>query len=598
MSDPISLSLAIAPLVIEAFKGFRTLNSKLRIFSHYSQELKRIRTRFEAQQDFFQSECEILFRKVTDSQSEVEAFLQARQLNNSCHDTLKRLCAYLGTRQKAFQGTFEEIKASLEDLEAELLGFEQFESIRQDGESLKDAVRRLRYRLKITINKTEKHAQELRRDRAYTQDVANDMKPLPLECSHFGRVRLAALAFHEAMVTHWVCEIPKHYRHLIRLFTNVEVQHDVRMNFFLLGEWNLPGAIGPKRSDFISLQVRSTIVEFSNPRDPGHREIQQQSCTETIGSRLVKRRRVWWVDKTGEDHNTSATSDNHSPSNLNSHSLMPHEGVDSGSNTRGYQRTGIPSCVIATRQLENPACLGHLDVEMRDPFRHSFYTWSSICNGSTKVEPFNSAKPLASLFEQPADMNFDMIDQLLMAKTMVATILKFHSTPWLGSWWTLKDLHYLANHSGMKGVLNTLHLGATIEMKRNQVCEQHQPLALTRGAAEGSGRCSQRIRNTVLHNLGVGLLQIDRWKDLDPNSIDEIDKLAKQRSKLGPKYRDLVQKCLYCDFGVGADLLKPQLQTAILDKVVRELESMVAGLKLDDDDDEAGESRKIIKGSK
>lgn len=132
MSDPISLSLAIAPLVIEAFKGFRTLNSKLRIFSHYSQELKRIRTRFEAQQDFFQSECEILFRKVTDSQSEVEAFLQARQLNNSCHDTLKRLCAYLGTRQKAFQGTFEEIKASLEDLEAELLGFEQFESIRQD----------------------------------------------------------------------------------------------------------------------------------------------------------------------------------------------------------------------------------------------------------------------------------------------------------------------------------------------------------------------------------------------------------------------------------------------------------------------------------
>ncbi|KAI1756059.1 hypothetical protein F4782DRAFT_484657 [Xylaria castorea] len=224
MSDPASLFLAIAPLALQAFKGFRTLSSKLRTFSHYSQESKRLRTRFEAQQDFFQSECEILLRKVTDSQSKVEAFLRARHFDDDCHDTLKRLCTYLGARQKAFQSTFEVIKASLQDLEAELHGFEQFESKRQDGESLRDAIKRLRYRLKITINKTiydealerlkqsnhdlksiRKHAQEL--EVVYAHGVANNIKLLPLECRHFGRVRLAALAFREVMVTHWVCHV-------------------------------------------------------------------------------------------------------------------------------------------------------------------------------------------------------------------------------------------------------------------------------------------------------------------------------------------------------------------------------------------------------
>ncbi|KAI0185939.1 hypothetical protein EV127DRAFT_395970 [Xylaria flabelliformis] len=597
MADPASLVLAIAPLVLEAFKGFRTLGSKLRIFSHYSQELKRIRTRFEAQQDFFESECEILLRKITDSQSQVEAFLRARQFDDDCYDTLKRLCTYLGPRQKAFEGTFEDIKASLQGLDAELHGFERFESERQDGESLRDAVRRLRYRLKITINKTNydealerlkqsnydlksmrKHAQELRRDVACAQDVAKDIKPLPLECRHFRRVRLAALTFHEAMVTHWVCEERKHQRHLLRLFTNAEVQHDVKMNFFLLGERESPEAICPKLLDLISLEVRSTIVECSEPLESENRS---RKAT-TMESRVIKRRRVRWADETP----ASTISYSHLFSNLERHRLISHDGMDAELKAQDHRCANMPGCAIAAQQLRGPACLGHLDVEMQKPFRHSFYAWSGICNRSmTVAKTFAAAEPLTNLFNQPVHKNFDVLDQLLLAKTMVATILKFHSTPWLGSWWTLKDIHYLGNHDEMASVLSTLHLGSVIERKQKQVCKPPELLPLTRTVAGDSGR-SQRIRNTVLHNLGVGLLEIDRWTNLDPNAIDNIDKLATQRSRFGPKYRDLVQKCLYCDFGVGADLLKPQLQIAVLDKVMRELESMISGLKINDDEAE------------
>ncbi|GAW25477.1 hypothetical protein SAMD00023353_0701260 [Rosellinia necatrix] len=221
---------------------------------------------------------------------------------------------------------------------------------------------------------------------------------------------------------------------------------------------------------------------------------------------------------------------------------------------------------------------------MEEEFRHSFYSWSGICSKSMMVaDDVTTAKPLANLFNRPVHENFDILDQLLLAKTMVATILKFHSTPWLGNWWTLNDIHYLDEHGGMEGILGTVHLGAVMEKGQKQACEQAEVLSSTRQVTNSSER-SQRIRNTVLHNLGVGLIQIDRWANLDPNAINDIEKLATQRSRFGPKYRDLVQKCLYCDFGVGANLLKPQLQTAILDKVMRELESIISGLRIDDDD--------------
>ncbi|KAI1129082.1 hypothetical protein F5Y10DRAFT_239146 [Nemania abortiva] len=603
MSDPVSLSLAIVPLVIEAFKGFRTINSKLRIFCHYSQELKRVRTRFEAQQDFFQAECEILLRKVTDNQSQVEAFLNARQLDDDCCDALKRLCTYLGTRQKAFQSTFEEIRASLQDLDDELHSFEQFESKRQDGESLRDAVRRLRYRLKITVNKTNydesleklrqsnydlksirKHAQELKKDLICAQLAPNEIKPLPLECRNFGRVRLAALAFYEAMVTHWTCEDRKHQRHLIRLFTNAEVQHDVRMNFFLFGQLKSPKAMNPQPIDLISLEVRSTIIECPVLQDLEPREM---LCKATTNSRGVKRRRVRWADESP----TSTTFYTHPPSDPKRNYLVSHQAVDEVSKAQDHQFTNVPGCAIATQKLRGSACLGHLNLGVHNSFRHSFYLWSGICNGNMMAAKApTDVKSLSDLFDQPVHENFDILDQLLMAKTMVAIILKFHSTPWLEGWWTLNDIHYLGNQTEMENVLSTLHLGTIID-KQKQVCGRAEASTPTQQITEDSWP-SQRIRNAVLHNLGVGLLQIDRWTNLDPSAIDKIDKIAKQRSRFGPKYRDLVQKCLHCDFGVGSDLLNPQLQTAILDKVMGELEAMVSGLKISDDDEEKTTSKR------
>ena len=93
------------------------------------------------------------------------------------------------------------------------------------------------------------------------------------------------------------------------------------------------------------------------------------------------------------------------------------------------------------------------------------------------------------------------------------------------------------------------------------------------------------IPNTTLHCLGVGLLQIERSQPMDPRDAAKARKTAMSVADLGNDYRDLVEKCLWCDFGLGRDLGKPQLQQAVYTSVVDVLDRMIAKLGIDDDNE-------------
>jgi hypothetical protein len=92
------------------------------------------------------------------------------------------------------------------------------------------------------------------------------------------------------------------------------------------------------------------------------------------------------------------------------------------------------------------------------------------------------------------------------------------------------------------------------------------------------------IRNLTLHSLGVVLLQIGRWSRVEADDILQVRRLAQQVPRLGPKYRDLMQKCLNCDFGCGSSLTRPQLQQAVFEDVVEELDAMIRCLDISNDD--------------
>jgi len=87
----------------------------------------------------------------------------------------------------------------------------------------------------------------------------------------------------------------------------------------------------------------------------------------------------------------------------------------------------------------------------------------------------------------------------------------------------------------------------------------------------------------TMHSLGVALLEVGFRKLIDSYDVLQARKLAARPTPLGPKYRELTEKCLDCDFGVGKDFSNPQLQHAVYDSVVCELDSMIASLDISRD---------------
>jgi len=189
----------------------------------------------------------------------------------------------------------------------------------------------------------------------------------------------------------------------------------------------------------------------------------------------------------------------------------------------------------------------------------------------------------------------DPVDQLTLAVKLTKTVLQFHSTAWLKEYWGLADLALFDERSQLsKDSLCTLHL--TAQMPNCGFMESSntmmEGIEATRTAATltpEQAELDHGIRNLTIFSLGKALLQIGCWRPLytlhqsklqeqhDPYYIKTARFVARGRllQGLGPKYQNLVRKCLYNDFGFGHDLNKEELQSAINNQVISELETMI-----------------------
>ncbi|KAF7549353.1 hypothetical protein G7Z17_g6447 [Cylindrodendrum hubeiense] len=202
-------------------------------------------------------------------------------------------------------------------------------------------------------------------------------------------------------------------------------------------------------------------------------------------------------------------------------------------------------------------------------------TKQSACHISSDLSKSND------IFMKPNEWQFTFADKLRVARALASTVLKFHSTPWLREYWRLQDFSlFYSDGEETSQTLRTLHVST--EVARRQL-----------GAMEGIQNAPQvtedelticGIDNMTLHSLGVALLQIDRMVEIEPGDVMKVRKMARTPSwMLGPRYRDITQKCLRCDFGYGSDLTKPRLQEAISENIIGVLEKMMSQLSIDDD---------------
>lgn len=203
----------------------------------------------------------------------------------------------------------------------------------------------------------------------------------------------------------------------------------------------------------------------------------------------------------------------------------------------------------------------------------------------------------------PRDETISPIDQLKLARRVASGVLQFHSTPWLKNDWGLRDLCFFGRETDVSDLnLQTLHLTGDVTSTRptrridldgDLPMEGNEPLALTVDYCEAQttedGALEYEvygIRNATLYRLGVALLEIGYWRKLNVADVVKNRQLAnprRGRRVVYPRYLEIAKRCLDCDFAFGTDLTKSSLLNAVQDRVLKELDTMIAAIDISRD---------------
>ncbi|KAH6892035.1 hypothetical protein B0T10DRAFT_283521 [Thelonectria olida] len=577
--------LGIVPLVGVAIKSYKTLTSKLRAFRHCSSTVHRVYKKLRVQRRIFKNECHLLLRHGVDDEAAIRDLMSDfdhRGWNNQ--DWEKHLRVSLKENYDECAEHVRDIIETIRRLEAEFCCFQAVEAKQQKGERLKDAWKRLEDGLRISFKGGSYEAEiadlrtannDLISLRDQSQQLQQTHKDRAVKRSASGQlewadIQRASKALHDALVNVWSCSQASHARHLMALFLEAEKpDENVRMTMAILCQEHGPS---PSQADLIPLQVKSRNIQ----RTSNLRSSMRPSPPEK--QRPQKR------TKMGRFYQDSAVP------------CSPQKQIQSLD-----LRFVEDICFELTTQHNEkktevmPNCLGYIDTQSKETHRHQFF--SSMVGffqntHSSVIAPGDLISMDTALYDT-TNVSLSTVEKLSLAKSLVSAVLKFHATPWLREVWGLQDVSFFhQDGEDLAQSLRTLHLGIELNPKEVQTTSPDSsmrdiwmtPSSNRLSHASEADRLLCGIDNIALHCLGVALLQIERLEKIEPDDVLGVRKLARSGSTFGPRYHEITQKCLRCDFGYRADLGKVQLQNAVYESIVVSLESMITCLSLGDDD--------------
>lgn len=463
---------------------------------------------------------------------------------------------------------------------------------------LKDAMRKLRKRVQVTVEKTnfeskiaklEKLNNELVRLRQQVNELqspsccavkrSDRTRRLPVEFRAYGTIRRASRALHEALKATWSDNEAPGLRHLVKLFLDAKAETDVQMEIAILCYTDVLQQRPLVETSLTRIQVRSRTMDsiiWSNDN-----LLAPPKIDDMRNSR--QKRQKTRVTSVGD------CSDIMSEASPAASAVSLATSQSSAGPPDDLQLTGH-FCAELSKRCSTPdiACskegLGHIDSSVQEAFRHCFFPCldDPHCNDLE----LGDVMPMDEVLGQPVHNRLDIVSQLRLAHCLVSTVLKFNSTPWLNDIWSVGDIAFFRQGDDLTKSLQTLHLGAelihSVPGSEDFIMEVESPANSAHLSVEDA-RYKHGVGNITLFSLGAALLAIGRWERVDHNDIEGIRRLASQGSYLGPVYQELTQKVLDCDFGYGKDLKKPRLQEAIYEMVILELESMIASLDISRD---------------
>ena len=198
-----------------------------------------------------------------------------------------------------------------------------------------------------------------------------------------------------------------------------------------------------------------------------------------------------------------------------------------------------------------------------------------------------------------------IIQRLRCAKLLAQAVLNLQATKWMQSPWSSRDImvynraisqqHYYRHHRE--------HIKSQSEHEPELFIDVPIRRQNSLDGTNNNDEDDQEeatdppfIHNTILFYLGVVLLELAHSRPLHDMRRDERDQIpglppvmadhftAFRQAKringfMGPKYAEIVRKCLHCDFGQGWNLADPSLQDAVQTEVVSELDRLETGLR-------------------
>ena len=124
--DPISITLGVLPLVGGAIKSYKAVHKKLKIFRHYSREVRQVQKQLERQSHFFVNEVHLLLRQIHEDELSIRAMLRDPQDSRWTSRGLEiRLRTMLGEGYEVGRDAIEEIRTTMESLQDGLSCFHQ-----------------------------------------------------------------------------------------------------------------------------------------------------------------------------------------------------------------------------------------------------------------------------------------------------------------------------------------------------------------------------------------------------------------------------------------------------------------------------------------
>jgi hypothetical protein len=236
-------------------------------------------------------------------------------------------------------------------------------------------------------------------------------------------------------------------------------------------------------------------------------------------------------------------------------------------------------------------CIGYLECSGQS--KHLVYTKSkthSVFPNSPEIllRPLREVYNLTKQGTNPS--NFIPLPQKIsLAKELAIAVLQFHATPWLLNSICSDDV-LLPGTNEVTSITSKSTHEPYVDVS---IKGPHGPLA-----RQTTFPSRTLIRNRLLFSLGVMMLELayqvplqslQKDRDVDANVPPNTDYHIANRVTLqaaglmGPKYVEVVRKCIQCDFGHGDDLGQTKLQEGFHQDVIcklEELEETFRGLSL------------------